>query len=166
MKVNTNKLRRQAMNEILHVLIVEDNPADADLMREALPETGFMRFHSESVSQLSEALSRLESGGIDMIMTDLGLPDSQGLSTFRKLRQAAADITIIVLTCSDNQEMAVTAVREGAQDFLVKGQTSGDTLMRAACYAIERKRTEAALRESNENRWKAQEIALRVHLSR
>jgi len=153
------------MNEILQVLIVEDNPADVDLMRDALPETGFMRFHSESVPRLSEALARLESGGIDLIMTDLGLPDSQGLSTFRKLRQAASDLTIIVLTCNDNQEMAVCAVREGAQDFLVKSQTSGDTLMRAVCYAIERKRTEAALRESNESRWLAQEIARRVRLS-
>jgi len=146
------------MSERLHVLIVEDNPADADLVRNALPETGPIRFHSESVPRLSEALARLATGGIDLIMTDLGLPDSQGLATFRKLRQAAPDLAIIVLTVSDDQEMAVAAVREGAQDFLVKGQVSGNLLVRAVRYALERKRMEVALRESEANLRQAQEI--------
>jgi len=137
------------MSERLHVLIVEDNPADADLMRDALRETGPIRFHSESVPRLSEALARLATGGIDLVITDLGLPDSQGLATFRKLRQAAPDLAIIVLTANDDQEMAVAAVREGAQDFLVKGQISGNLLVRAVRYAIERKRAEAELRETN-----------------
>jgi len=137
------------MSERLHVLIVEDNPADADLMRDALPETGHIRFHSESVPRLSEALARLATGGIDLVMTDLGLPDSQGLATFRKLRQAAPDLAIIVLTGNDDQEMAVAAVREGAQDFLVKGQISGDMLVRAVRYAIERKQAEEALRRAH-----------------
>jgi DNA-binding NarL/FixJ family response regulator len=152
------------MREILHVLIVEDNPADVDLMRDALSEMGPVRVHSESVPRLSEALSRISAGGIDLVMTDLGLPDSQGLATFRKLRQAAPDLMIIVLTINDDQEMAIAAVRDGAQDFLVKGQASGDTLTRAVRYAIERKRAEAvrcaierqsaeaALRESEANR--------------
>jgi len=138
------------MSERLHILIVEDNPADADLMRDALPETGHIRFHSESVPRLSEALARLATGGIDLVLTDLGLPDSQGLATFRELRQAAPDLAIIVLTGNDDQEMAVAAVREGAQDFLVKGQISGDMLVRAVRYAIERKQAEEALREKNE----------------
>jgi len=133
------------MSERLHVLIVEDNPGDVDLIRDALPETGPIRFHSESVPRLSEALARLATGGIDLVLADLGLPDSQGLATFRTLRQAAPDLAIIVLTVSDDQEMAVAAVREGAQDYLVKGQASGGLLVRAARYAIERKRAEAAL---------------------
>jgi signal transduction histidine kinase/DNA-binding NarL/FixJ family response regulator len=133
------------MSERLHVLIVEDNPGDVDLIRDALPETGPIRFHSESVPRLSEALARLATGGIDLVLADLGLPDSQGLATFRTLRQAAPDLAIIVLTVSDDQEMAVAAVREGAQDYLVKGQASGGLLVRAARYAIERKRGEAAL---------------------
>jgi diguanylate cyclase (GGDEF)-like protein len=137
------------MNERLHVLIVEDNPADVDLMRDALPETGPIRFHSESVPRLSEALARLAIGGIDLVMTDLGLPDSRGLATFRTLRQAAPDLAIIVLTGNDDQEMAVAAVREGAQDFLIKGQISGNQLMRAVRYAIERKRTEKEIRLLN-----------------
>ena len=133
---------RQVMSERLHVLIVEDNPADADMMRIAMPETGPIRFHSESVARLSDALARLATGGIDIVLTDLGLPDSQGLATFRKLRQAAPGLAIIVLTGNDDQEMAVAAVREGAQDFLIKGQISGNMIVRAVRYAIERKRAE------------------------
>jgi FixJ family two-component response regulator len=81
-------------------------------------------------------------------LTDLGLPDSQGLATFRKLRQAAPDLAIIVVTVSDDEDMAVAAVREGAQDFLAKGQISGNLLVRAVRYAIERKRTEETLKKS------------------
>ena len=148
------------MSERLHVLIVEDNPADVDLMRNALPEMGPIRFHGESVPLLSEALARLATGGIDLIMTDLGLPDSQGLATFRKLRQAAPDLAIIVLTGNDDQEMAIAAVREGAQDFLVKGQISGNLLVRAVRYAIERKRAEEDInRKAKELQEKNEELA-------
>ena len=73
------------MSERLHVLIVEDNPADVYLLRDALSETGPIGFHSESVPRLSEALARLATGGIDLVIADLGLPDSQGLATFQKL---------------------------------------------------------------------------------
>ena len=148
------------MSERLHVLIVEDNPADVDLLRDALPETRPIRFHSESVPRLSEALARLATGGIDLVLADLGLPDSQGLATFRKLRQAAPDLAIIVLTGNDDQEMAIAAVREGAQDFLVKGQISGNLLVRAVRYAIERKRAEEDInRKAKELQEKNEELA-------
>jgi PAS domain S-box-containing protein len=143
------------MNRKLHVLIVEDNPADVDFLRDALPETRPIQFQSESVPRLSEALARLAAGGIDLVLTDLGLPDSQGLATFRKLRHAAPDLVIIVLTGNDDQEMAVAAVQEGAQDFLVKGQISGSLLVRAVRCAIERKRVEEALQEKVEELQKA-----------
>ena len=128
------------MSERLNVLIVEDNPGDVDLIRDALSETDSTRFHVESVPRLSEALTRLAAGGVDLVMTDLGLPDSQGLATFRNLRQAAPDFAIIVLSANDDQEMAVAAVREGAQDFLVKSQITRNLLIRAVRYALERKR--------------------------
>jgi PAS domain S-box-containing protein len=138
------------MSARLHILIVEDNPADVDILRDALPETGPIRFHSESVPRLSEALARLTAGGIDLVITDLGLLDSQGLATFRKLREAAPALPIIVLTGNDDPEIAVAAVREGAQDFLAKGHIKENLLVRAVRYAIERKRAEEALRESEE----------------
>jgi DNA-binding NarL/FixJ family response regulator len=100
------------------------------------------------VARLSDALARLATGGIDFILTDLGLPDSQGLATFRKLHQAAPDLAIIVVTVSDDDDMAVAAVREGAQDFLAKGQISEKLLVRTVRYAIERKRIEETLKKS------------------
>jgi CheY-like chemotaxis protein len=86
------------MNDALRALIVEDNPADVDLVLEALPDTGAMHVDSESVPRLSDALVRLAKGGIDLVLTDLGLPDSQGLATYQMLRQATPDLPIIVLT--------------------------------------------------------------------
>jgi len=142
------------MSEPLRVLLVEDNPADVDLIREALPEGGPVSFRIESGRRLSEALVRVESGGVDLVLLDLGLPDSQGLETFRRLWKAAPHIPTIVLTGNDDQEAGITAVREGAQDYLVKGQVGGNLLVQAARYAVERKRSEEALRES-EARYKA-----------
>ena len=136
------------MSERLRILVVEDNPADADLIHEMLPQTGPLNFQIESVSRLSGALARLESKGIDLVLLDLGLPDSQGLQTFQKLQKAAPDIPVIVLTGTDDQELAVAAVRDGAQDYLVKGRIGGDLLVRAARYALERERLISELREA------------------
>ena len=141
------------MSEKLRILIVEDNPADADFILELLPETGPVSFQTESVSRLAEALTRLESKGIDLVLLDLGLPDSQGLPTIQTLRKAVPDIPVIVLSGTNDDALATTAVGVGAQDYLVKGQFSGSLLMRAVRYALQRQKAEAALRES-EYRWK------------
>jgi PAS domain S-box-containing protein len=133
------------MSELIRVLLVEDNQADVDLIREMLPETGAICFRIESVSRLSEALILLQVDNIDLVLLDLGLPDSQGISTFHTLHKAAPDLPMIVLTGNSNQELAVTAVKEGAQDYLVKGEVEGSLLVRAARYAIERKREEKAI---------------------
>ena len=84
------------MSESLRILVVEDNPADADLIRELLPQTGRASFHVESVARLAAALPRLQGAGIDLVLLDLGLPDSQGLATLRQLHQAAPDVPVIV----------------------------------------------------------------------
>jgi len=139
------------MTDRLRVLLVEDNPADIDLIREMLPETGPLSFRLESVSRLSEAFRRLEGGDIDLVLLDLGLPDSHGLQTFHKLRKAAPDIPMVVLTGNTDQETAIAAVREGAQDYLLKGEVSGSLLGRSAQYAVERKRAGQALRRTEEN---------------
>ena len=130
------------MSERLRILVVEDNPADADFIHEMLPQAGPLNFQIESVSRLSEALTRLDSKGIDLVLLDLGLPDSQGLQTFQKLQKAAPNIPVIVLTGTDDQELAVAAVRDGAQDYLIKGQSSGRPLARAIRYALERHKAE------------------------
>jgi DNA-binding response OmpR family regulator len=136
------------MSGKLRILIVEDNPADADLIREMLPQTDSLHFQAESVHRLSGALARLERRDIDLVLLDLGLPDSQGLPTFHALRKAAPDIPVIVLSGNDDQELAISAVRDGAQDYLVKGRFGGDLLVRAARYALEREHLILELREA------------------
>lgn len=134
------------MSELLRLLVVEDNPGDLGLIQEMLPEKGPVNFQVESASRLSAALNRLERGGMDLVLLDLGLPDSQGLQTFRQLRQARPEVPVIVLSGNNEQELAVTAVHEGAQDYFVKGQIKGGMLVRAVRYALERERLSADLR--------------------
>ncbi len=136
------------MNDLLRILIVEDNPADADFIRELMPDTGSVRFQFESVSRLSEAIARLERQGLDLILLDLSLPDSLGLPTLHQVRRAAPEVPVIVLSGNNDQDLAVIAVQAGAQDYLVKGQISGSLLVRAARYALERKRAEDAVLRS------------------
>ncbi len=138
------------MNTLLRILLVEDNPDDIDLIRQMLRETGVGIFSVESVPSLSEALSRLKGNAIDLVLLDLGLPDSKGMDTFIKLQAAVPDAPIIILTGNTDQNAAVTAFREGAQDYLIKGQLSGSIITRAVRYAVERKQAESALRQSEE----------------
>ena len=132
------------MSGKLRILVVEDNPADVDFIHDMLPQAGPLNFQIESVERLSEALTRLERKDIDLVLLDLGLPDSHGLTTFHKLRQAAPDVPVIVLTSTDDEELAVTAVQDGAQDYLVKGQISGRMLVRVIRYALERQKAAEA----------------------
>jgi two-component system cell cycle sensor histidine kinase/response regulator CckA len=129
------------------VLLVEDNTIDARLV------TGLLRSASASlqcrhVSQLAEALNYLETESPDVILLDLNLEDSAGYDTFYRVQQAAAKAAILVLSGSDDEELAIRTVREGAQDYIVKGSFDGRLLQRSIRYAIERKRTEEALRNS------------------
>jgi PAS domain S-box-containing protein len=135
-------------SQTLKVLLVEDSRAEADLLRELLPSTGPVLFEFEAVSRLSEALEALKAKKLDVALLDLGLPDSQGLSTFTKLRQAAPDLAVVVLTGNSDQELAISALQEGAQDYLVKGHVDVNVLVRAMRYAVERKAAEVSLRAS------------------
>ncbi|MFQ5814085.1 MAG: histidine kinase dimerization/phospho-acceptor domain-containing protein, partial [Anaerolineae bacterium] len=139
----------------IKVLLVEDNPGDARLIREALAEAGTARFKLAHIEHLREGLQRLAEGGIDVVLLDLSLPDGQGLDTFTRMHAAKPDIPIVVLTGLDDETLAVKAVRGGAQDYLVKGEVNGKMLSRVLRYAIERKRmheleaANAALNEGN-----------------
>jgi sigma-B regulation protein RsbU (phosphoserine phosphatase) len=97
-------------------------------------------FEAEQVDRLSTGLQRLAEPGFGLVLMDLSLPDSEGLSTFRKLHAQAPNLPIIVLSGLRDTSIAVRAVHEGAQDFLIKGQVDGPLLVRAMRYAIERKR--------------------------
>ena len=120
------------------VLLIEDNEDDALLLREALNDVSGALFNLEWVNRLSTGLARLAGGGIDVVLLDLGLPDSQGFKTFARTHASAPQVPIIVLSGLDDETLAITAVREGAQDYLVKGQVDGNLLARALRYAVER----------------------------
>jgi PAS domain S-box-containing protein len=137
------------MNEQrLKVLLVEDEPAYADLLQVLLAaSSSFVLSH---VSRLSQMLERLAQETFDVVLLDLSLPDGGGFQTYAEVHARAPSLPIIVLTGHDDEELALQAVREGAQDYLVKGQFDGKMLTRVIRYAIERKRAEEALRQREE----------------
>jgi sigma-B regulation protein RsbU (phosphoserine phosphatase) len=120
-------------------LLIEDNPGDARLIQLMLAATDDGFFELEHVQRLEAGLERIAQGGIGIVLADLSLPDSHGLETFSSLHARAPEVPIIVLSGLNDTALAVQAVHEGAQDFLVKGQVDGQLLARAMRYAIERK---------------------------
>jgi PAS domain S-box-containing protein len=140
--------------ERIRILLIEDNPGDARLIRELLAETAVSIPSLECFERLPAGLKRVAEGGIDVILLDLGLPDSQGLDTFFRTYDQAEEVPIVVLTGLDDKTLAMQAMRAGAQDYLIKGRMDGNLLIRAIRYAIERKQSEKVLRES-ENKLRA-----------
>jgi diguanylate cyclase (GGDEF)-like protein len=132
--------------EPIHILLIEDDPADVLLLREQLADVGRDAYTLDQCCRLAEALHQLSSQRFDVILLDLSLPDSFGLETFTTLNIWANEIPIVVLTGLDDESLAVQAVRNGAQDYLIKGQVYGVGLLRALRYAIERHNAQAALR--------------------
>lgn len=139
---------------ITSILLVEDNAADARLIEELLKEAG-TRFELTHAERQSTALALLAQQRFDVVLLDLGLPDSHGLETLAALAQVARDTPIVVLTGLSDEAVVAQALRQGAEDYLVKGKADGDLLTRAIRYAIERKRGETALRRSEERFLKA-----------
>ena len=119
--------------------MVEDNPADARLLKEMLGDAG-AAFDLTNAERLTEALRRLNGEAFDCILLDLMLPDSRGLETFFRVYARASHVPIVVLSGLSDENLAATAVREGAQDYLVKGHVDGGLLLRSVRYAIERRR--------------------------
>jgi signal transduction histidine kinase len=130
----------------IRLLLVEDNPGDARLVREHLADVvGREHFVLATAPTLAEAKTLAAGGPFDIVLLDLSLPDSAGLETLAHWRLAAPELPVIVLTGSDDEALAIAAVREGAQDYLVKGRIDGDVLTQAIRYAIERKHVQEVL---------------------
>jgi two-component system, NarL family, sensor histidine kinase UhpB len=129
----------------MKILLIEDNPGDARLIREMLADAGGQGFAIEWVSRLVEGLERLGRGGIGLVLLDLDLPDSHGLDTFIKAYAQAPHVPFVVLTGLADETLGLTAVRKGAQDYLFKDGTDPKLLLRAIRYATERKQAEIAL---------------------
>ncbi|HEX5714667.1 MAG TPA: EAL domain-containing protein [Thermoanaerobaculia bacterium] len=137
-------------DRVIRVLVVEDNHGDALLLRRLLGGGGF---HLTAVDRVAKALDCLEAGHeIDVILLDVTLPDSRGpeLDSLARIQDRAPKVPVILLTGIEDEELAVRAVREGAQDYLIKRQVEGDLLVRSIRYAIGRKQAEEELRESEE----------------
>ena len=137
-----------AIGQPLSVLLVEDNAGDARLIKELLRDTPAVRLHW--VESLAAALARLAGPPVDLVLLDLGLSDSQGLETVECIARDHPALPVIVLTGRDDDTLALAALTAGAQDYLVKGTIGLELLLRAMRYACERKRTEVALRRSEE----------------
>ncbi|WP_035992725.1 response regulator [Leptolyngbya sp. KIOST-1] len=131
----------------IRVLLIEDNPGDRRLLQELLREVGSVQIELGYADSLSQGIQYLKQGTFDLVLLDLFLPDSQGLATFAQLQQQERSIPIVVTTGLNDETLPLKAVQAGAQDYLVKGQITGELLVRSIRYAIERKRTEQKIRE-------------------
>jgi two-component system, cell cycle response regulator len=130
---------------MIKILLVEDNDVDAHLTQDILAEWSIEQFHITHVTRLSDAFRHLGRERFDAILLDLSLPDGYGLPTLRQVQAANPTIPIIVLSGVSDQTLALQAVQDGAQDYLVKGQGQPELLARAIRYSIERKRAEERL---------------------
>ncbi|HEY1207349.1 MAG: response regulator [Bryobacteraceae bacterium] len=127
----------------VRVLLIEDNPGDAGLVRQMLSEgQAADQFRVEWVQALLPGMVRLGRGDIDMVLLDLSLPDSQGLASLTAVRNAAPSLPVVVLTGLADEDFAHEAVRCGAQDYLIKGELSGSALARTLSYAMLRYRSQ------------------------
>ena len=132
------------------VLLIEDNPGDARLIREMLAEEEAVPFVLTHADRLSRGIEVLAQKATDLVLLDLSLPDSHGLDTFSKVYAHSPKVPIIVLSGNDDQQLALYAVKSGAQDYLVKGKIDRELLMKAMQYSIERKRYQEELeRQAN-----------------
>lgn len=132
----------------LSVLLVEDNAGDARLIQELLRDNPTVRVIW--VETLATTLAHLAQAEMDLVLLDLGLPDSQGLDTVARVVRERPRLPVIVLTGREDDGLALAALTAGAEDYLVKGAIEPDILVRSIRYAYERKRTEVALREAHE----------------
>ncbi len=130
----------------IEVLLIEDSRVASNVIRNMLCDAG--RFEMEGVDSLAAGTKRLSAREFDVVLLDLSLPDSSGLETFRGLATQAPRMPIIVLTGDSDESLAAEAVREGAQDFLIKGRVDAGALAHAIRYAIERKKSENQLIEA------------------
>lgn len=132
----------------MKVLLVEDNPGDARLVAELAYEAGCNECSLVHQERLADALTWLAKNDCDLILLDLSLPDAQGLATVSRTRAAAPAKPIVVLTGLDDEKVALTALQQGAQDYLVKGKFDSALLVRSVRYARERHRYEQQLEQN------------------
>ncbi len=137
-----------SMSQATIILLVEDNLIDFHLIYEMLTQLGDSRVEILHADTLADGIHQVNTHRVDLVLLDLNLPDSEGLDTFLKMRQTAPYAPVVVLSGVDSSELALQAVQNGAQDYLIKGKLNADLLMRSLRYAIERQRWEKRVRET------------------
>jgi signal transduction histidine kinase len=141
---------KESLEPPVTLLLIEDNPHDAELLKWALQDTDTLRFDVHWTTTIESALQTILSMRVDLVLLDLNLPDSDGMKTLLKMKSAAPDLPVIVLTALTDESLALEAVKMGADDFLMKGRVSTDGILRCVRYSIERRRFQARLRETEE----------------
>jgi two-component sensor histidine kinase/CheY-like chemotaxis protein len=131
----------------MKILVIEDNPADVEMIRELLEGHSGAGFEVVNYERLGLAIEHLSHETPDIILSDLGLPDSQGMETLRTLKGHASEVPIVVLTGTDDESVGIEALKNGAQEYLVKSHMTEYSLARSLRYAIERKIIETERRK-------------------
>ena len=132
----------------IHILLIEDNPEGARMLRELLPDEDPDQFTLTHVDRLAHGLTLVQESGIDIVLLDLSLPDSQGFDTLLRMYKAAMGVPIVVLIGIEDETLGLQLIQHGAQDHLVKGQITGSHLQRSLRYAVARASMTGKLREN------------------
>lgn len=137
-------------DETINILLVEDNPLDRTALSRALAASTLGKVSIREAVSLAEALASLNAGRPDIVLLDLGLPDSHGLESLQSLSPWMDDTPVVILTGHEDKDTAIGAMQKGVQDYLTKDNITGPVLSRVMRYAIERKEYERQLRASEE----------------
>ena len=135
----------------IRILLIEDSPDDALLMQDELDSASKTPLKLDWVDTLSTGLGRLERKAFDVILLDLSLPDSSGVDTLHRVRERVPRVPIVVLTGLDDDALARELVKQGAQDYLKKGEVDGALLIRSMLYAIQRNRLLSELQKAKDS---------------
>ncbi len=147
----------------IRVLLVEDNPGDALLIHEMLCEEQGTSFHLTRVERLAAARDAIEQLKFDVVLLDLSLPDSQGLDTFRSLRKTGPRLPVVVLTGLDDEGQGIQAIREGAQDYLLKGRITEVELAHSLHFALQRHERQQQMEASLRSKESELRVARKIH---
>lgn len=147
--------------EIRKILIVEDSPTDLRLIEKKLNACYGSRFFLEQATSCEAAISSLNYQNFDIVLLDLNLPDSEDLASLQKIRKARPDLPVVVLTGSRHKSESIHLIREGAQDYLPKGEFDNELLRRTIEYAVERQRLTRSLEESRKENQRNASVAMR-----
>jgi signal transduction histidine kinase len=139
------------MVKIIKILLFEDNPGDAGLIEEMVNDSINYSYGLKITETMEEGINLLKNDSYDIILLDLGLPDSDGINTFLNVQKESSETPIIILTGLNDENIGINAVKKGAQDYLTKGMVDPDLLERSIKYSIERKKVQLELQKYRDN---------------